>query len=284
MAPTGTRGVAVTASAAADPTDYLLQRVRALSLAAREDGHAAASRRVARDRRRAQTSLAAGSSRPAASTLAETPLPPAPLTDTRASPRPAPQTAADVRQQSASPATRWRPPPAPGLEPGEAVSVNNAGLVLLAGFAPRLFTMLGLLTGRAFVDEDAAARAVHLLQWLVDERLDADEHELVLNKLLCGLPAATPVPREVVLQPCEQAAAQQMLQGVIAHWNALGRTSIQGLRESFLQREGRLSRDEVAWRLRVAPRAFDVLLDRVPWSYTMLKLPWMPEVLHVEWR
>jgi hypothetical protein len=164
------------------------------------------------------------------------------------------------------------------------VSVDNAGLVLLAGFAPRLFTMLGLLAGRAFADEDAAARAVHLLQWLVDERPDADEHELVLNKLLCGLHAATPVPRDVVLQPHERDAAQQMLQGVIAHWSALGRTSVQGLRESFLQREGRLSRDETAWRLRVAPRAFDMLLDRLPWSYTMLKLPWMPEVLHVEWR
>jgi hypothetical protein len=282
--PTGTSGVAVTAHAEADPADFALQRVRALSLAERDSGHAAASRRVARDRRRAQTPPAVGASRPAASTWAETLLTPAPPTDTQARPRAVPQPAADARLQPASPATRWRPPPAPGPEPGEAVSVDNAGLVLLAGFAPRLFTMLGLLAGRAFADEDAAARAVHLLQWLVDERPDADEHELVLNKLLCGLHAATPVPRDVVLQPHERDAAQQMLQGVIAHWSALGRTSVQGLRESFLQREGRLSRDETAWRLRVAPRAFDMLLDRLPWSYTMLKLPWMPEVLHVEWR
>lgn len=193
--------------------------------------------------------------------------------------------ASAVAPQASLPAVgRWRPPPAPDLRPGEGVSVSNAGLVLLAGFAPRLFAMVGLLEGRAFNGEEAAGRAVHLLQWLVDERLDADEHELVLNKLLCGLPTGTPVPRELLLLPNEREAAQQVLQGVIAHWSALGRTSVQGLRESFLQREGRLTRDETAWRLLVAPRAFDMLLDRLPWSYTLMKLPWMPEVLHVEWR
>lgn len=75
-----------------------------------------------------------------------------------------------------------------------------------------------------------------------------------------------------------------MLQAVISHWNALGGTSVQGLRETFLQREGRLQRDEDAWRLRVAPRPFDMLLDRLPWGYATLKLPWMKEVLHVDWR
>lgn len=179
-------------------------------------------------------------------------------------------------------------PPGPtcpaGLQVGQAVQVHNAGIVLLGAYAPRLFSMLGLTDGRAFVDADAAARAVHLLQWLVDERSDREEYLLVLNKLLCGLPLATPLPREVALQAREQDAGQQMLQAVISHWNALGGTSVQGLRETFLQREGRLQRDEDAWRLRVAPRPFDMLLDRLPWGYATLKLPWMKEVLHVDWR
>jgi hypothetical protein len=107
---------------------------------------------------------------------------------------------------------------------------------------------------------------------------------LVLNKLLCGVPPAMPLPREVVLQAREQDAGGQLLQTVISHWNALGSTSVQGLRETFLQREGRLQRDDEAWRLRVAPRAFDMLLDRLPWGYATLKLPWMKGVLHVDWR
>jgi hypothetical protein len=167
---------------------------------------------------------------------------------------------------------------------GQAVQVHNAGLVLLGAYAPRLFSMLDLTDGPAFVEADAAARAVHLLQWLVDERSDREEHLLALNKLLCGLPLATPLPREVALQAHEQDAGRRLLQAVISHWNALGSTSVQGLRETFLQREGRLQRDDDAWRLRVAPRAFDMLLDRLPWGYATLKLPWMKEVLHVDWR
>jgi hypothetical protein len=194
-------------------------------------------------------------------------------------------TEAAARRMGRVPASH---PPAPtrptGLQVGQAVQVHNAGLVLLGAYAPRLFTLLGLTDGRRFVDADAAARAVHLLQWLVDERSDREEHLLVLNKLLCGVPPAMPLPREVVLQAREQDAGGQLLQTVISHWNALGSTSVQGLRETFLQREGRLQRDDEAWRLRVAPRAFDMLLDRLPWGYATLKLPWMKGVLHVDWR
>ena len=199
--------------------------------------------------------------------------------------------AANVHDKApATPALRSRvarpaeTPRLAGLQLVEAVQVQNAGLVLLCGHVPRLFSMLGLTDGRAFPHADAAARAVHLLQWLVDERSDSEEHLLALNKLLCGVPLATPLPREVVLQAQEQDAGRQMLQAMITHWQALGGTSVQGLRETFLQREGRLQRDDGAWRLRVAPRAFDMLLDRLPWGYSTLKLPWMNEVLHVDWR
>jgi hypothetical protein len=34
----------------------------------------------------------------------------------------------------------------------------------------------------------------------------------------------------------------------------------------------------------VPPRAFDMLLDRLPWGYVTIRFPWMPEVLHVDWR
>lgn len=165
--------------------------------------------------------------------------------------------------------------------------MDNAGLVLVAAYAPRWFGMLGLLQpaqARAFYDEAASGRAVHLLQWLVDGQTDTDEHRLALNKLLCGLPLAALAPLEIALHPREAETGQALLQGVIAHWAALGRTSVGGLRETFLQREGRLLREDGAWRLRVAPRPFDMLLDRLPWGIGVIRLPWMPEPVHVDWR
>ena len=71
---------------------------------------------------------------------------------------------------------------------------------------------------------------------------------------------------------------------MIANWKVLGNTSVAGLRESFLQRGGSLKRHDEAWRLQVEPRAFDMLLDQLPWGYSTIKHPWMERVIHVDWR
>jgi hypothetical protein len=82
----------------------------------------------------------------------------------------------------------------------------------------------------------------------------------------------------------EKEVIQQMLLGVIANWSAIGKTSIQGLRETFLQREGHLYKQEDGWQLHIPSATFDMLLDRLPWSFAMIKFPWMPDPLHVNWR
>jgi hypothetical protein len=71
---------------------------------------------------------------------------------------------------------------------------------------------------------------------------------------------------------------------VIAHWRALGSTSVAGLRESFLQREGCLSRKDDDWRLLVETRSYDMLLDRLPWGFATIKYSWMPGAIRVDWR
>ncbi len=168
--------------------------------------------------------------------------------------------------------------------PGEALQIANAGMVIAAPYLPRLFGMLGLLNGNAFVDEAAAARAIHVLQFLVDGKAEPPEHLLILNKLLCGVPLDRPVPRDIALTDAERQAVDGLIAGMIGNWTAIGHTSVAGMRESFLQREGRITLERDAWKLLVEPRAFDMLLDRLPWSIATLRLPWMDRVLHVDWR
>jgi hypothetical protein len=168
--------------------------------------------------------------------------------------------------------------------PGEALQIANAGMVIAAPYLPRLFGMLGLLNGSAFVDEAAAARAIHVLQFLVDGKVEPPEHLLILNKLLCGVPLDRPVPRDIALTDTERQAVDGLIAGMIGNWTAIGHTSVAGMRESFLQREGRITLERDAWKLLVEPRAFDMLLDRLPWSIATLRLPWMDRVLHVDWR
>ena len=186
------------------------------------------------------------------------------------------------------PAWPWAPD-AEAMPHTDPLHIANAGLVLLAAYLPRLFERLGWADGQAWRSAALAQRAVHLLQWAATGEAAAEEHTLVLNKLLCGLPLQAPVPFDVVLTTDEQATTAGLLQAVIAHWTALGATSVDGLRQSFLQREGRLvlqtpEEQPGAWQLQVQARSFDMLLDRLPWSIALIKLPWMEGALHVQWR
>ena len=51
----------------------------------------------------------------------------------------------------------------------------------------------------------------------------------------------------------------------------------------MLRRPAVLSSRTGAWLLRVERRAEDALLERLPWSWSWIRLPWMEHPLQVEW-
>jgi hypothetical protein len=167
---------------------------------------------------------------------------------------------------------------------GEEIYIRNAGLVLAGVYLPRLFSMMDLLENDDFRDSAAAERATHLLQYMADETIHPPEHLLVLNKILCGLQPDEPVRRDIDLTQSEKDAVDGLLGAMIGHWKTIGNTSIRGLRESFLQREGRLRLKDGAWNLLVQQRAFDMLLDKLPWGFGVIKHVWMSRAVYVEWR
>ncbi len=75
----------------------------------------------------------------------------------------------------------------------------------------------------------------------------------------------------------------EMLRALIAHWSVIKTTSIDGLRQSFLQRSGKLQRKKNEWLLQVEQMPYDMLLQQLPWGISMLKLPWMTAMLVTEW-
>lgn len=166
----------------------------------------------------------------------------------------------------------------------EDIYIYNAGVVLAAPYLPRVFDMLGLTKASAFRDRHAAVRGVHMLQFLVNGNLAAPEYQLVLNKLLCGVKTGIPIEREITLAERETEQLLGLLQGMIQNWTALGNTSVAGLREAFLQREGRLQLKDDAWHLLVESKPYDMLLDQLPWSYSTIKYAWMERVIYVDWR
>jgi hypothetical protein len=165
----------------------------------------------------------------------------------------------------------------------DTIYIGNAGLVLLHPFLSTYFSRLALTEKGKFTGDTAAFRAVHLLQFLADGKGKHAEHTLVLNKLLCGLPIEEAVPAEITLTEAESALSMELLKMVIGRWDKLKNTSIEGLRVSFLQREGKLKFEEDSWKLRVDQRGYDVLLQTLPWGIGLIKTSWMDKILHVEW-
>jgi hypothetical protein len=77
--------------------------------------------------------------------------------------------------------------------------------------------------------------------------------------------------------------SETLLKAAIKHWSALKNTSPDGLREGFLQREGKLILNDFQDRLIVESKAQDVLLSYLPWGYSIFKLAWMKGALYIEW-
>lgn len=165
----------------------------------------------------------------------------------------------------------------------EGLFVDNAGLVLLHPFLSSLFTDFELLAEGQFKDSESQTIAVHLLHYLATKQEFAAEHELAMEQFLCGWDSDWPIEREVALSREMKNECETLLTAAIGHWSALKNTSPDGLREGFLQREGKLILNDFQDRLIVESKTHDVLLSYLPWGYSIFKLSWMKSALYVEW-
>ena len=166
---------------------------------------------------------------------------------------------------------------------GEAIPVNNAGLVLLNTYIPLLFERLVLTTNGRFAATTMQEDAVHYLQYLATGLNGTEEILLPLNKVLCGLPLAYPVPYELNMQVEHIELIDGLIGAAIGHWGAIGDSSVDGFRGNWLVRGGLLTEQTDKWELAVEKRAYDLLLYQSPYSFTIINYPWMNKPLYVSW-
>lgn len=162
--------------------------------------------------------------------------------------------------------------------------IANAGLVLVAPFFGMVFRDLGYLNpDREFVDTQAKIRAVHFSQFLVTSEQHPAECDLMLNKILCGMDVNDPIERFIDLTEPELDSAEEILDSALTHWKALKRTSAPVFQQTFLHHEGIMNEENGSWLLRIERTAVDVMLDTLPWTISIIKHPWMPQPVMVEW-
>jgi len=168
----------------------------------------------------------------------------------------------------------------PDQETLDDIYINNAGLVLLWPFLSSLFAQLEVIQEGMMQQPE---QAVLLIHGLLSDDFAESEHELVLNKILCGLALHTPLVLDPSRYPDQKSLLDSLLQAAIQHWSALGSVSPTWFRQVFLQRNGVLKRQQSTWLLQVEGAPADVLLNKLPWGISTIKLPWMPQPLMVQW-
>jgi hypothetical protein len=215
----------------------------------------------------------------ALTTAAESPPVEASRSDT-ARPLPGPSV-----PSAAEPARQWITTVRSHEEPAPGLVVSCAGLVLVHPFVARFFEATGVTQG--FVrelEEPQLPRAAALLHHLVTGAAEPLEHELGLIKPLLGLSPHEPLSvGGGLVTDADREEAERLLEAVVSHWGALGRTSAASFRSTFLDRSGLLRETDDGLRLHVEPAPFDMLLDRLPWAISVVKLPWMRKAIFTEW-
>jgi hypothetical protein len=167
----------------------------------------------------------------------------------------------------------------------EGLFCQFAGLVLLHPFFKHLFGRLQLLHDGLFMNRNSLEKAIVLLYFVATGKTNAKDYELVIPKLLCGLPLHEVVNEEsFTLTTDEKEEALNMMAAAIAQWTILHNTSADGLREGFLTREAKVVIQDTGITFTVEASAIDVLLDHLPWNLSLIKLPWLNELIRVEWR
>lgn len=162
--------------------------------------------------------------------------------------------------------------------------INNAGLIILNPFLKTLFEQLDFCENEQWKDKLSQHKAILLTQYLIIGKKKIQENDLVLNKILCGMPIEEVVNAKLRITKAEKEKCDSLLKAVLEYWTSMSSSSVEALQETFLQREGKLeSERENSYELWVEEKGYDVLLAQLPWGIGMVKTPWMENYLTCHW-
>ncbi len=159
--------------------------------------------------------------------------------------------------------------------------VENAGLIIIHPFLKHFFSGIGLLNEEnKLTDKVLAAHALH---YVATGREQDFEQAMSFEKYLVGIDPFESIPREIALSDAIKNEAENLLNAVRANWKPLQSSSITALRETFIQRPGKLINESPNPRLVVERKTVDVLMNQLSWTISIVRLPWLDELIFVEW-
>jgi Contractile injection system tape measure protein len=159
------------------------------------------------------------------------------------------------------------------------IVIQNAGLVLLHPFFAYLFEEFKLIKNGIFLNKKRQHKAVQLLHYLATSKSIFTENEVILNKILCGIPPNEPVVVTKILSVKAKNSCKNLLKQVINYWEVLKNTSPQSLQLEYIQRRGTLSEEDDKIVINIEKKTIDILLQRLPWGLSMIKFTWKDKMI-----
>jgi len=160
---------------------------------------------------------------------------------------------------------------------------ENSGLVLLWPYLQTLFSRFHLMKEDQFRGIEEKTRALYMLHYLATGTLNAEEHQLLVPKILIAYDLDLPVPLYCELDDTVREECDQLLENLTKHWSALKSTSPGGLRRTFLQRHALIKFKDYGWHFIFERQGVDVLIDRLPYPLSVIKLKWLENPVYVLW-
>jgi len=165
----------------------------------------------------------------------------------------------------------------------KSIYIQNAGMILAHPFISQLFIQTSCADENKNLLPAKKQKAVQLLHYLASGEETDMEFNLTFEKYLCGLSVETPLIRTSEIGETDKMECDEVLRSIVDYWPELKNTSPEGLRQLFFRRNGKLDLNQTPHKLYVERKAQDVLLDKLQWNISIVKLPWMNDLLYVEW-
>ncbi|WP_431166553.1 contractile injection system tape measure protein [Tenacibaculum halocynthiae] len=159
--------------------------------------------------------------------------------------------------------------------------VENAGLILIHPFLKQFFNSCNFLNAENKIIKPI--QAVHLLHYVATKKERQVESNLVFEKFLCNVPINHSIPRNIKLSEELKEKAEELMKAVTQNWEVLKKSSPDLIRNEFIQRVGKLDLTKDNPNITIERKVHDILLDKLPWNYSMCKLPWMKGVIFTNW-
>jgi len=165
-----------------------------------------------------------------------------------------------------------------------SVKMQHAGLVILAPFLKQFLLSCEIEINQQGIRYAHLAKAAALLYALVRGHDECREYDLGLIKILLGVDLASPIMlTQGELCKADFVEIDNLIKTAIVHWSAVGKLSIDGFRQSFLERSAILTEVPNSWNLSFERAGYDVLIDQLPWALERVRLPWMKKTININW-